>query len=130
MVFVSWPGDSDENGALRERFYVVRHFPFESEQLPLGEIKRPACRSDENVASDRLNGDRSRRTVLGQVRAGAETNEQNAKVGILHQNLRVPAGLPRVILRAESVKLPLQFEREERASGWFGRPLGAGESVF
>ena len=53
----------------------MRHFPFESEQLPLGEVERPACRSDENVARDRLNGNRSRRTVLGQVRAGAETNE-------------------------------------------------------
>jgi hypothetical protein len=98
----------------------VRHFPFESEQLPLGEIKRPACRSDENVASDRLNGDRSRRTVLGQVRAGAETNEQNAKVRILYQDLRVPAGLPRVILRPKSMDFRLKFEGEERASGRFG----------
>ena len=119
-MFASRPGDGDENGALRQRFYIVRHIPFESEQLPLGEIKRPACRSDENVASDRLNGDRSRRTMLGQVRAGAETNEQNAKVRILYQNLRVPAGLPRVILRPKSMDFRLKFEGEERAPGRFG----------
>jgi hypothetical protein len=60
---------------------------------------------------------------------GAETNEQNAKVRILHQSLRVPASLPRVIHPAEIVKLSFQFERQEPTAGRFGRPLGAGENI-
>lgn len=74
-AFCSWLGDSDENGAFSERFNVVRHFPFESQQFPFRKIENPACGSDHYMAYERLNGNRSCRTVLGEVCAGTETNE-------------------------------------------------------
>src|SRR5689334_2936498 len=83
-AFGSWPSNCDQHGALRQCFQIMWDFPFESQELPFVDIEQSASRADENVASDHLYGDRSRRFVLGNVGTRTEANEQNAKVGVLY----------------------------------------------
>jgi hypothetical protein len=62
----------------------VNDFAIQSQQAAGGKIKYAACCLGAEVARVGLNGNSSRRFVIGKAFAGFQDGKNDAKIGVLH----------------------------------------------